>query len=300
MAELEAREDNWGRWGAEDERGALNLLTPGVILRALGHVRHGRVYSLGLPIAQESTPAFGHRNPPLRLTLRNGHENGRFGFGPSAEQVGSAEDYLVMSSHSGTHMDALIHTWYGNQIYNGYPDDVIKTWQGATRCGIDKAGWVVTRGVLLDLPAHHGRPYLDPPHIITSAELADCAAAQGVELRSGDALLVRTGRTRVMREAPERWAGGQPGLGLDATRLIRERDIAVVGADNSAVECLPFDQGEFIGVHRELLWKLGVPLIELMDLEALAADRVYEFLFVAAPLKVAGGMGSPLNPLAIA
>src|SRR5438128_1521056 len=251
MADPQAHADNWGRWGADDERGALNLLTAEVIQRAVGHVRHGRVYSLGLPISQESIPAVGHRNPPLRLTVRNGHENGRFG--PSAEAVGSAEDYLVMSSHSGTHMDALVHTWYGDHIYNGYPAEVVKTWQGATRCGIDKAGWVVTRGVLLDLPAHHGQPYLEPPHIITSAELAGCAAAQGVELRRGDALLVRTGRTRVMREQPERWRAGQPGLGLDATRLIRERDIAVVGADNSAVECIPFDRGEFICVHRELL-----------------------------------------------
>jgi kynurenine formamidase len=235
------RATNWGRWGAEDERGALNLLTPDVIQRAGACIRRGKVYSLGLPIHQTATPATGYRNPPLRLTLTNGHEFGRFG--PGGKESGVAEDFLVMSSHSGTHMDA--------------------------------------------------------PHVITGTEIEECTRTQGVELRPGDALLIRTGWTYLHHHDREKHRTPQPGIGLDAARFIRQADIAVVGADNN-VEAIPFDGGQFLSVHRELIWKLGIPFLELLDLEQLAADRVYECLFMVAPLKVAGGLGSPINPLAVA
>jgi kynurenine formamidase len=298
MVEAAVRQDNWGRWGTEDERGALNLLTPEVVLRAGSCIKTGKVYSLGLPISQQGTPVFGYRNPPMRLTQINGHQMGSVY--PGAEVMGVAEDYLMMGTHVGTHMDSLVHCWHGDQVYNGYPAEVVNTWHGAQKCGIDKTSAVATRGILLDFPAFFGADYVEPPHIITAAEIEACARAEGVEPAAGDALVIRTGHTWLMRNKPDPTRRAQAGIGLEAARYIKEKDIAVVAADNAAVECIPFENNEFITVHKELIWKLGIPLMEMLDLEELAADRAHEFLFVVAPLKIAGGMGSPINPIAIA
>jgi kynurenine formamidase len=188
-------------------------------------------------------------------------------------------------------------------MYNNLPAGSMKTLGGATRCGIDKVDSIVGRAVLLDVCALHGVEALESPYFVTSDDLDACARRQGVELRAGDIILVRTG-----------WLGQfmapganqsdllmkQPGLGLDACTLIRDLDIAAVGADNSAVEAMPFDQGKLLVVHVELLVKLGVYLLEHLVLDELAADKVYESLLVVAPLKVAGATGSPINPIALA
>lgn len=297
MSGLRAQPTNWGRWGADDERGTLNLLTPAVVQQAGGCIRSGRVYSLGLPISQSGTPVVGYRNPPQRLTIRNGYDDGAR---PGAEALGVSEDFLAMPTHAGTHMDALVHCWHGDQIYNGHPASSVNTLRGAARCGIDKTGAIVTRGVLLDLPALQGRNYLEAPHIITAAELEDCARAEGVTLRPGDALLFRTGWGWLLQNERSKFRVPQPGLGMDAAGWIGEQDIAVVGSDNTAIEAMPFENDDYLCVHKALIWKLGVPLLEILDLEALSRDRVYEFLLVVAPLKVEGGMGSPINPIAIA
>jgi len=294
-----ARTDNWGRWGEGDERGALNLLTPDVVLAAARVCTTGRVYSLSLPIQQEGVPIVAYRNPPMRLTLTNDSDKGMFAeYG--APDTGANEDFLVLASHNETHMDALCHVFHEGLMYNGYPADSARTRAGATRCGIDKTPFIVGRGVLLDLPAHQGVEHLDAPHVITGDELEACAQSQGTELRAGDILLVRTGWIEQFLADPTMEMPMQPGLGYDACDLIRDLDIAAVGADNSAVEAIPFDRDVFLGVHIELLVKLGIPLVEHLVLSELARDGVRECLFVTAPLVVTGGMGSPVNPIAIA
>jgi kynurenine formamidase len=293
------RTDNWGRWGQDDERGALNLLTPEVALAATRVCTTGKVYSLSLPIQQHGVPIIDYRNPPMRLTLTNDSDEGMFAeYG--APDTGANEDFLVLASHNETHMDALCHVFHEGRMYNGYPADSARTRAGATKCGIDKTRSIVGRGVLLDLPGHHGVDHLEAPHVITGEELESCARAQGVELRAGDILLVRTGWIDQFLANPDLEMPLQPGLGYDACDLIRDLDIAAVGADNSAVEAIPFDRGVFLGVHIELLLKLGVPLLEHLTLAELAQDRVRECLLVTAPLVVTGGMGSPVNPIAIA
>ncbi len=293
------RTGNWGRWGDDDERGALNLLTPEVVLASTGAVTTGTVYSLSLPIQQQGVPIVDYRNPPMRLTLTNASDLGMFAeYG--APDTGANEDFLVLASHNETHMDALCHVFHEGQMYNGYPADSAKTRAGATKCGIDKTPSIVGRGVLLDLPGHQGVEHLDGGHVITRAELEACADAHGVQPRAGDILLVRTGWIDQFLADPDMDLPVQPGLGFDACDYVRELDIAAVGADNSAVEAIPFDRDVFLGVHIELLVKLGVPLIEHLVLTQMARDEVRECLFIAAPLVVTGGMGSPVNPIAIA
>jgi len=290
---------NWGRWGAEDARGAANLLTPERVAAAAGAVKTGKVYSLALPVQEHGAPLVPGRAVPKRYTTQNDSDAGMYDdFGGVG--VVANEDVLILASHNETHMDALCHVAFEDQIYNGFPAGSMKTASGAARCGIDKLGALVGRAVLLDMAAHFGVEIVDGGYALTGADLDACAAREGVEIRPGDIVLVRTGWVDMFRVDPARapyWP--QPGLGLDACRWVADHDIAAIGADNSAVEVFPFEEGRFLSVHIELLLKLGVPLMEHLVLGELAADRVYESLYIAAPLPVPGATGSPINPIAI-
>jgi kynurenine formamidase len=292
------RVDNWGRWGAEDERGALNLITPEVILRATQVCKTGKAYSLALPIKKDGVPLIPYRGAPQRYTLVNYADDQMYAaFG--ADEVGANEDVLVLASHNETHMDALCHVFYRKEMYNGFSATTMKTHTGAERLGVDKVGCIVGRAILLDVAGFLGDEAMSGHHIITSAELEACAQAQGVAVGPGDILLIRTGWLERYLADPEAAAAGQPGIGMDAVNFIRDRDVVAVGADNSAVEATPFD-GPFMTVHIEILIKLGVYLLEHLVLSELARDRVYESLLVVSPLPVIGATGSPINPIAIA
>ncbi len=295
------RENNWGRWGADDERGALNLLTSAAVLDAVATVHRGRVYALGLPIDATAAPIVDGRGEPRRLTLTCDSDDDRYLSYGAAPGVGGNQDVLMIASHHGTHIDALSHVFADRSMYNGFRSSTFKSFSGASRLGVEKLGVIVGRGVLLDMAAHIGTDVLPPGYCITGEDLEACAAKQKTEVRSGDILLVRTGWLEWWHRGAEERAepGGQPGIGRRAAEFIRDHDVAAVGADNSAVEVIPFDGGTFLAVHIELLVNLGVPLLEHLFLADLASDQVHEFLFVAAPLPVTGAAGSPLNPLAI-
>jgi kynurenine formamidase len=291
---------NWGRWGAEDERGALNLLTDDRVLSAAKACRTGKVYPLGLPVQPEGVPLFDFRGGPRRYTLTSPSDRRLQQYG-AAEGLGAIEDVLVLPSHGITHIDALCHVFAEKTHYNGFPADDFETMSGAPRLGIENMAGFAGRAILADLPGHRGIDYLPLGEVVTGDELESCFEAQGVEVRSGDILLVRTGWIDYFRGLPQ---GAdvpfeQPGLGYEAVEFVRSHDIAAVGADNGAIECMPFDRGVFMGVHVELLVRLGVPLMEHLDLAGLAQDRCYESLLVVAPLSVTGAAGSPINPIAI-
>lgn len=297
----EGDRSNWGRWGTDDERGALNLIDAAAVLGAARTVRAGKVYSLALPIQREGVPILDYRGAPQRLTLMNQADPGMFSAFGAPPDVGANEDVLIMASHSITHIDALCHVFAGGHLYNGHPADSFRTHTGAPVCGIEKVGAIVGRAVVLDLPGYFGVDWLEHGYTITATDLEGCARHQGVEVRAGDILLIRTGYVEffaTLEGAPAPFA--QAGIGYDAVDFVADHDVAVVGADNSAVEVIPFDRGVFLGVHIELLVKLGVHLVEHLRLGHLAADGVGECLFVAAPLPVKGATGSPLNPVAIA
>ncbi|MDI2125230.1 cyclase family protein [Yinghuangia seranimata] len=296
---------NWGRWGEEDERGALNLIEPKGVLAAAHEVRTGQAYALGLPIQREGAPIFEYRGAPQRLTLTSQTDN-QFEDFPGGKEVGANEDVLVIASHSITHMDALCHVQHRGRFYNGFDANTFRSHTGAGRCGIEKLGAFAVRAVLLDLPAYKGVDFLEPGYTVTRADLEGCAEAQGVEVRAGDALLLRTGHldnfraeTAAGREVPF----AQAGIGLDAVSFVRDHDIALVGADNSAIEVIPFDNETFLSVHIALLVESGVPLLEhlwLTDLARGMADAgTYACLLTVTPLPVTGATGSPINPVAI-
>lgn len=295
---MQLPENRWGRWGADDERGALNLLTPEVVSRATRAARTGKVYPLALPIQRTGIPHFDYRGTPQRLTLTNHDDEQMSRDNGGAPGVGANEDVLVMAAHTATHMDALGHIYADHKLYNGFPHDSVSPYSGAPHCGIDKVGAVVGRGVLLDVAAAKGVAELGPGYVITPGDLKTTLTAQGSTLEPGDLVLIRTGWLESFL------TGGkdllpQPGIGLDAAEFLAEQDVALVGADNGAVEAMPFDKDVYLGAHIVLLVRNGIHLVEHLVLADLATDGCHEFLLVIAPLNVTGATGSPVTPVAI-
>jgi kynurenine formamidase len=288
---------NWGRWGPDDERGVLNLIDPASILRALAIPREGRVFNLSYQIQPRGVPMITSRPAPVHTMAVDG---GDYAVGGKLSNgCGSAEDNLFVHLHGHmTHIDSLGHVWSGEQLYNGYSYLDIRS-TGMRRLGIENVGNIVTRGLLLDLPALRGVDHLEAAEEISAADLEEGFRRLDAAPEPGNAVLLRTGWNRVYAEDPERWERSWPGIGVEAARWLARHDVVLVGGDTPAVEVNPFPPGTTAPVHQLLLRDHGIHLIELLDLDALASARPREFLFVAAPLRLRGGTGSPLNPLAI-
>jgi kynurenine formamidase len=287
-------EEAWGRWGSEDERGALNFIGPGEVLKAVQLVRSGRVIALAQPLSA-TTPVPRHRAPMLHFMGRDGGDYAAGGKRPGGFQF--AEDTVIMPLHYGTHIDALCHAWHDDRLYNGFSSNGIRSTTGAARCGIDKTGPIVARSVLLDVASVVGAALAAGATI--SRKLLEAAAERaGITVQRGDVVLIRTGWFEMMAAEPN-YFDGEPGIDIEAARWLAESGAAVIGADNFAIEAIPFPQGAVFPVHQCLIREYGIALLEGLVLKALADAQATEFLFVAAPLPVAGGTGSPLAPAAI-
>jgi kynurenine formamidase len=304
---------NWGRWGENDQRGALNLVDADAVRRGAAQVSSGRVYRLGQDIRESRVPMMAGRPVPQHFMSFDGGDFAA-GFRSSAaigEDRRFAEDTVVVPVHGvTTHLDALCHMWQEDTMYNGFPGDVVRSY-GAAKLGVERFEGLATRGVLLDLARLGGVDELPGDFLITDEHIEACLAAQGVEIESGDAVLIRTGWPEVFRSDPERYAGLQPGVGASAGLLLADRGICLLGADNVAVNphngFNPF-ANTFVedprtpyqcDLHIPYLRNLGIYLLELLDLSKLARDRVWLFQFCLAPLMIKGGTGSPVNPLAV-
>jgi kynurenine formamidase len=300
---------NWGRWGDADERGAANLLTPQRVLDACTTPRRGQTLSLAMPIKGSTSGPGATTVPHLHGRPLPQHfmsiDGGDYAAGARKikGEMSVADDALIVSPHgTTTHMDALSHMWRGDKLYNGHSSDRVRSY-GATRCGIDKVGPIVARGVLLDVAGYRDVPFLDGTVRIDAELLESTAVAQGVEVRAGDVVLVRTGFSTVFGNNPVRYQDAQPGLNFSGGSWLVEKDVVAIGSDNVAVGALDVG-GTFHGsvdedIHMLTLWSHGVYLIEMLWLEELAESGVHEFLFVAAPLPIEGGTASPLNPIAV-
>jgi kynurenine formamidase len=289
---------NWGRWGDDDERGALNLITEAKRAEAAALVREGATVSCALELPKR--PAPDNPNPVVHAMQGAGDIGLRGG-------LESCGDFFAISPHgfATTHLDALCHVFHHGQMYNGYPSSQV-TSLGARRNSI-MAGQdgIVSRGVLLDVPALRGVDYLDPGERILVADLEAAEERQGVRVAAGDILLVRTGRdTRRAELGP--WdpiAGGLAGIAAEALPWLRERDVAVLGGDGVS-DPQPSSLAEWaMPIHSVGLVALGVHLVDNMRLgllaEACAARERWEFLLTIAPLRLAQGTGSPVNPIAL-
>jgi kynurenine formamidase len=211
-----------------------------------------------------------------------------------------ASGVLTMMEHSGTHLDALCHQAQCLTLFGGIPTDSAETPTGFTRLGVETVPPLVCRGVLLDVAGWKNQSPLPAAYSISADDLAGCAAAQSVEVRRGDVLLVRTGYASLWNDEAAYLRAA--GVGKSGTLWAAERDVAAVGADNMAWDA-PDERdpetGATLFAHVYLLPQKGVYIIENLNLEELARDRRWEFAFIGAPLKFQGATGSPLRPLAI-
>jgi kynurenine formamidase len=313
VRQLAERCSNWGRWGPEDQLGTLNHIQPADVAAASRLVTSGRVFSLSIPLDEKGpqTGGFGRFNP-IHLMIRDG--NGavtgttvRDFYGGRDRWIRGTDDLLILPLQSGTQWDGLAHIVFENRIYNGYDATVVGS-KGAVRNDITNArDRVVGRGVLLDIARARGVPWLEPGTQIHAQDLEECARSQGVAVRRGDLVLIRTGQMAQGRDAGSwgEYAGGSaPGLALDTAPWIFDRDVAAIATDTWGMEVLPNQTPDvFQPLHIILIVHMGLLVGEIFDLESLAddceADRRYEFLLTAAPLPITGAVGSPVNPLAI-
>jgi kynurenine formamidase len=206
-----------------------------------------------------------------------------------------------MMEHSGTHLDALCHQAKELRMFGGVEVDGAETPAGFSRLGIETVPPLLRRGVLLDVAGWKGQSLLPRKYGITANDLANCAAAQGVEVRSGDVLLVRTGYGALWRGDEQAYLAAA-GVGKSGTLWAAERGVAAVGADNMAWDVSDErdpETGSTLFAHVYLLPQKGIYIIENLNLEELARDRQWAFAFVGIPLKLEGATGSPLRPLAL-
>ena len=289
---------NWGRWGKEDQKGTLNLVTPAKRKQAAALVREGVAISLARDADTEK--AVDNANPYEQVMNSVG--------------AAASSDRLAVSFHgyAHTHLDALGHHFLNGKLYNGFPASEFVTMQGGAQRGsiINVKNGIFTRGILMDIPRLKGVPYLEPGTPIYVEDLEAWEKQAGIKVSSGDAVFIRTGRwERRAKLGP--WNVGQQSAGLDASVLpwLKRRDIALLGSE-SALSVTPIpassqitNPDDYLPVHNFVLVALGMNLIDDCDLgplaEAAAARKRWEFLITAAPLPIVRGTGSPINPTAL-
>jgi kynurenine formamidase len=284
-------------WGPEDERGAANRITPAKVLEAVLLIEEGRIYQLGreyesgMPMAGNrhfklTIPGLPTSGPsgPLRTAYNDEMVSGEIG------QVGTQFDGL---GHVGTEVDGEI------VYYNGFKLSDFGTTYGLTRLGVENVGVFFTRGVLIDVAKYKGVERLSPTYVITVEDIQGTLDMEGVEIGEGDAVFFHTGWGTLWM-VDDAYHQTEPGPGITAIKWLVEQKIVLTAADNWGTEAIPGEDPERRGAgHQWLMNRSGVYNLENLDLSALAADEVYEFAFIFAPLKLKGATGSPGNPIAV-
>jgi kynurenine formamidase len=291
-------------FGPDDEIGMLNLINPASCRAVMDNADAGKIFDLAVDyfVGMPSWAAAG--DPAFQMWMTHTPAGTRI---DDVMQVGAEQNELVsysgdafsMYTHCGTHIDALNHFGYHGEIWNHFhAKDHLgsRHWQVA---GADKHPPVVARGVLFDVAGLHGVDMLPDSYGVTSQDLADALRRQGTEFRPGDLALVRTGRMQAWPD-PHAYMDNGPGLNLDGARYLAESGAIMIGTDTVAFEqAPPADPENWQVVHSYLLAEAGVPIMEVVDCEALSQNSVYEFAFVGACVKLRGSTGSPIRPLAM-
>ena len=280
--------NNWGRWGAGDELGTMNLITPEKTREAAALVQKGITVSL----AHNPMPDEAVDNPDSAFNHT------------MAESLRSDTYEFRYHGYGVSHIDSLCHFIWNDRLYNDTPPSV-STPEGCGRLGIQNLkGGIVTRGILLDLPRLKGVAYLEPQTPIYVEDIEAWEEQAGVTVSPGDVIFVRTGRwARRAELGPWQVSGNSAGLHASVLPWIKERGVAFVGSD-AATDVMPsLVEGVGQPVHTMLIAGFGTNIFDNMDLEALAEtaaqENRWEFMLTAGPIPVEGGTGSPLNPIAI-
>jgi len=281
-------------YGAADEIGAANLITAEVTLEAVKLVRTGRSYPLAVPI-DKNLPAFRHRS--FQLTNVQPGEAGGATTGPN---LFSFNDELVVGwTGVGTQLNGIGHIGIDNTYYNGNRAQDFVTVEGVTKLGIEKVPPMVTRGVVLDMVAHFGKPIVPDDTEFTVADIKAVLAKHDITLRKGDIVLFNTGWLELIGKDNERFLKVEPGIGMEAAQWLAEHGIVAFGGDTWASEIYPAKDGQEFPVNQFMLTKMGIYNLELIDTRPLVRDEVYEFLFVLGQPLYVGSTQVNINPVAI-
>ncbi len=280
------------KWGAADERGAVNHQKPETVLRATKLIRSGEAIELGRVLASDM-PFFGTRRfsitmkrttPPMGSNKRHSNE----------------ETIDTELGQVGTQFDAFPHQTIANELYNCVPMDENATRTGFNKMGVDKVGAIFTRGVMIDVAALKGVDILDIKYEITAQDLQDALTKQGLKIEPGDAVLIHTGWGKLWGVDNPKYVSGAPGIGIGAAEWLAKQDVMLLGSDNWGVEVAPNpDLKISMPVHQITLVVNGIHLLENLKLDELAAKKTYEFAFIMQPLKIKGGTGSTVAPIAV-
>ena len=280
------------KWGPNDQRGSGNHMKPETVLRGARLIRAGEVIELG-HILNSSMPFFGTRRFDVhtKRTFMN----------PESNRRGSNEELVVSEiGQVGTQFDGFAHQTIGASMYNCFKVDEAATRNGFEKLGVENVGALFTRGVLIDVAGLKGSETLNDKYEITAQDLEQALARQNVKVEKGDAVIIYTGWCKLWGKDNARYARGCPGIGVGAAEWLTAKDPMLVGSDNVSVEVNPNPDPKLsLPVHQIMLVVNGIHLLENLKLDELVAKRVYEFAFIIQPLKIQGGSGSTVAPIAV-
>ena len=292
-------------WGPDDEIGRLNLMTAESQSSILSRISGGAIYDLSVEyfIGMPSWQAAG--DPHYRIWMTHTPQgtvaDDPLGVGVKMnEHVSYTGAAISMYTHMGTHIDALNHFGLNDEIWNGFSASEHLGDRGWKKAGAENIPPIIARGVLIDVATAKGIEMLPDGYRITRQDLIETLGKQNTILREGDVVLIRTGRMKLYENA-DAYMTNPPGMGMDAARfLIEENGAMIVGADNLSFEAFPSEvEDNYVPLHTYLLAQQGAPILELVFLDALSKDRIYEFAFIGGSLKLRGSDAAPIRPIAI-
>lgn len=291
-----AQAQDWtkSKWGAADEIGAANYMTPELAVKAAQLVKTGKTYALGIPV-DSKTPAYPPRG--FKVTIVQPGQAGISGLGPSKTTYN--DDIIEGWAGVGSQIDGLGHIGVEHVYYNGNKLADFADPTGLKKLGIEKVPPIVARGVLLDMAAHYGVDVVKEGTAFNVKEIEEVAKKQGVEIRQGDVVLFHTGWISLIGNDDKRYNAGEPGLGVEGAKYLTGKGVVAIGADTWALEVIPFESKNIFEVHQILLPMNGTYILENMNTAELAKDKAYEFMFVLGQPRFKGGVQSMINPVAI-
>jgi kynurenine formamidase len=279
------------KWGAGDERGSFNWMKPDTVLRATRLIRTGEVFELAQVLSPDPNEMFTNTGRGLNVVVKNTQ--------PIPDTRAGNEELVVTElGQIGTQFDGFAHQMWGDNFYNCFKLADIASRTGFKKLGLENIGTLMTRGVLIDVAGLKGVETLPDTYAITPEDLQQALAREKLTLQPGDAILIYTGWGRLLGEDNARYGRTSPGVTVAAGEWLAQQDPMLIGADNCCIEARASTQS-LNEIHAILLIQYGIHLVENMKLAALAEASAYEFAFIVQPLKLKGGTGSTVVPVAI-
>lgn len=289
--------DKWwpSKWGAEDELGQFNQLSPELTLKAAKLIKTGKTYRLGIETSSK-TPAFPPRTFNITVLMPNQAPGQSYG----DNKFNYADDIISGWMGVGSQIDGLGHAAIDHVFYNGAHSSEFVKPAGLTKFGVEDYPPIVARGVLLNMAECMGQELLAEGTAYTKESIMACEKQQGISIEAGDVVLFHSGWMGLLDSDPERFGAGEPGVGVSGAEYLASKDVMAVGGDTWGVEAIPFEKENIkFRVHQILITEHGIYILENMDTRELAKDKATEFMFVLGPARMTGAVQMIINPIAI-